>query len=156
MSTQVRTRSQLMVEEFMRYEDAERAVDRLADNNFPVEHVTVVGCDLRLVETVYGRLTWFRAGLAGVVTGAWIGLFVGALVAMWARSTSGAFAIMAGSTGYGVLFGAIFALIAYALTGDRHGYISRSQIVPGKYELLADADFVEPARRQLNAMRQDL
>ena len=40
------------------YEEAQRAVDYLADQSFPVEDVTIVGVDLMLVERVLGRLTW--------------------------------------------------------------------------------------------------
>ena len=39
------------------YEAAERAVDHLSDQGFPVEHVTIVGTGLRFVEQVSGRLT---------------------------------------------------------------------------------------------------
>ena len=39
------------------YEEAQRAVDHLADSDFPVRDVTIVGVDLMLVERVIGRLT---------------------------------------------------------------------------------------------------
>jgi hypothetical protein len=149
MTAQVQPNAQVMVEEYLRYEDAERAVDHLADRKYPVEHLTVVGCDLRLVETVIARLTWGRVALGGVATGAWIGLFVGLLLAIWTDSTSDGLAVIAGSTAYGAIFGTVFALFAYALTGGRHDYLSRSQIVPRKYELLADPDYAERARSAL-------
>jgi hypothetical protein len=149
MSAQVQATSQVMVEEYIRYEDAERAVDYLSDRKYPVEHLTVVGCDLRLVETVIARLTWGRVALGGAATGAWVGLFVGLLLAIWAESTSDGFAVIAGSTAYGAIFGVTFALFAYALTGGRHDYLSRSQIVPRKYELLADPDYAERAKSAL-------
>lgn len=150
MASDTRTNSQVMVAEYQRYEDAERAVDHLSDRRYPVEHLTVVGCDLRVIETVIARLSWGRAALGGVGTGAWIGLFVGLLLAIWADSTSSAFAVIAGSTAYGAIFGALFGLGAYALTGGRHDYLSRSQIVPRRYELLADADHAERARTILS------
>jgi hypothetical protein len=149
MTAQVQGTTQMMVEEYTRYEDAERAVDYLSDRNYPVEHLTVVGCDLRLVETVIARLNWGRAAIGGLAAGAWVGLFVGVLLAIWTNSTSDAVVVIGGSTGYGAMFGAIFALVAYALTGGRHDYLSRSQIVPRKYELLADADYAERARSTL-------
>ena len=149
MTAQVEATTQLMVAEYTRYEDAERAVDYLADRKYPVEHLTVVGCDLRLVETVIARLNWGRAAIGGLATGAWIGLFVGLLFAIWTDSTSDALVVVGGSTAYGAIFGAVFALLAYGLTGGRHDYLSRSQIVPRKYELLADADYAEQARNTL-------
>ena len=42
------------------YAEAQRAVDHLADSDFPVGDVTIVGVDLMLVERVIGRLTWGR------------------------------------------------------------------------------------------------
>jgi hypothetical protein len=150
MSPQVQATNQVMVAEYTRYDDAERAVDYLSDRKYPVEHLTVVGCDLRLVETVLARLTWGRAAIGGLATGAWIGLFVGLLLAIWTDSTSSSLAVIVGSTVYGAIFGAVFSLGAYAMTGGRHDYLSRSQIVPSKYELLADADFAERARSTLS------
>jgi hypothetical protein len=47
------------------YESAQRAVDRLSDDGFPVEKLDVVGSDPRLVERVTGRLTTGRAATAG-------------------------------------------------------------------------------------------
>ena len=62
---------------YPRYTDAQTAVDRLSDARFPVERTSIVGRDLRLVETVTGRLNWGRAALSGLATGAWFGLLVG-------------------------------------------------------------------------------
>ncbi len=47
------------------YAEAQRAVDYLADRDFPVADVTLVGVDLMLVERVIGRLTWGRVLLSG-------------------------------------------------------------------------------------------
>ena len=47
------------------YQQAQRAVDFLSDEKFPVENVTIIGSDLRMVERVTGRLSWGRAIGAG-------------------------------------------------------------------------------------------
>ena len=57
------------VARFDDYEAAQRAVDRLSDNGFPVEKLDIVGSDLRLIERVTGRLTKARAAGAGAVSG---------------------------------------------------------------------------------------
>jgi hypothetical protein len=62
------------------YLEAQRAVDYLSDNQFPVQHVTIVGTGLRMVERVTGRLTYARVAVAGAASGAWFGLFVGLLL----------------------------------------------------------------------------
>ena len=58
------------------YEEAERAVDSLSDQKFPVERVAIVGTGLRSVEQVVGRATTGRAALTGAGQGALIGLFI--------------------------------------------------------------------------------
>lgn len=42
------------------YAEAQRSVDYLSDQQFPVQQVTIVGVDLMQVERVTGRLTWPR------------------------------------------------------------------------------------------------
>ena len=56
---------------YAKYEEAQRAVDYLADSDFPVRDVTIVGVDLMLVERVIGRLTWGRVIASGAASGAW-------------------------------------------------------------------------------------
>ncbi len=62
------------------YAEAQKAVDHLSDQQFPVEHVTIVGVDLMQVERVTGRLTWPKVLGGGVLTGAWLGLFIGLIL----------------------------------------------------------------------------
>jgi hypothetical protein len=131
------------------YRQAQRAVDFLADEKFPVEHVTIVGTDLRLVEKVIGRLTRGRAIAAGAAGGAWWGLFVGLLLGIFA--TDGAAWIASVLTGLlvGVLFGALFGLVGYAATQGRRDFTSISQIVAGRYDVLCAPDHAEQARELL-------
>jgi hypothetical protein len=81
-------RPRRLIASYETYYEAQRAVDALSDSGFPVETVTIVGSDLRLVERVTGRLTIWRAALAGAVTGAWFGFLIGLvfwIVSPWAR-----------------------------------------------------------------------
>ncbi|MDP8930333.1 MAG: glycine zipper family protein, partial [Actinomycetota bacterium] len=55
---------------FNRYPDAQRAVDYLSDERFPVQHVSIVGEGLRLVEDVTGRRGYVEAALGGATAGA--------------------------------------------------------------------------------------
>ena len=59
------------------YPQAQRVVDFLSDNEFPVGNMAIVGTDLKSVERVTGRLTRQRVAVAGATSGLWIGLFVG-------------------------------------------------------------------------------
>ena len=65
------------------YAEAQKAVDFLADRDFPVENVLLVGTDLKQVERVTGRLTSGRVMLGGLLSGIWIGVFVGLVFAMF-------------------------------------------------------------------------
>ena len=59
------------------YLDAQKAVDYLADQQFPVQMVSIVGNELKMVERVTGRLSYPRVALSGALSGMWFGLFVG-------------------------------------------------------------------------------
>lgn len=141
------------VADYGNYSDAERAVDSLSDAKFPVENLTIVGCDLRMVERVLRRLWWGRAALSGLATGAWVGLLIGLLFSIFAVTTSGALTLLLGGVFWGALFGLVFALVGYALTRGRRDFVSRSATVAGRYELWASPEAAEQARATLTFTR---
>ena len=51
---------------FEQYVDAQKAVDTLSDDQFPVENCLIVGTDLKQMERVTARLTWGRVALGGL------------------------------------------------------------------------------------------
>src|ERR1700753_730729 len=59
------------------YAEAQRAVDYLSDQEFPVEQVTIVGVALIEADRVTVRLTWPQVLGGGVISGAWRGLLLG-------------------------------------------------------------------------------
>ncbi|WAP54060.1 general stress protein [Streptomyces sp. S465] len=139
------------------YAGAQRAVDFLADNKFPVEHIAIIGTDLRMVETVLRRLTRGRAALAGAGTGAWFGLLIGLLLTVFAAGTHSVIALLVSGVVYGAIFGAIFGFVGHAMTGGQRDFASRSQIVASRYDVVADAEVAEEAKNMLArlAMRED-
>ena len=64
------------------YAEPQRAVDYLSDQQFPVQQVTIVGVDLMQVERVTGRLTWPKVLGGGVISGAWLALFIGLMLTL--------------------------------------------------------------------------
>jgi hypothetical protein len=136
---------------FATYEEAQRAVDHLADNDFPVAEVTIVGVDLMLVERVIGRLTWGKVLASGAASGAWFGLFVGALLAVFSPGTGAAAAIGPILTGLigGVVFSVIFAAISYSASKGRRDFTSSSQLVAGRYDVLSQPRNAERAKDML-------
>ncbi len=132
------------------YTQAQRAVDFLSDEQFPVENVQIVGSDLRSVEQVVGRLTFARAAGAGAASGAWFGLFVGLLLGIFTPDGSSWFSSVLTGLLIGVVFGALFGLAGFAATRGRRDFAtSGRQIVAGRYDVLCNPQFAEQARAHL-------
>lgn len=129
------------------YEQAQKAVDYLSDNEFPVADLTIVGVDLMQVERVTGRLTWGRVLGGGLVSGAWLGLFFGALVGLFGGGTP--WAAMAFGVVAGMAFGLITTAIPYAATRGQLDFTSSMQLVAGRYDVLCDPRSAEKARDML-------
>jgi hypothetical protein len=132
------------------YERAQEAVDYLSDNEFPVENVTIVGSDLRLVERVTGRLTRGKVIGAGAASGALWGLFIGTFVMLFGTGVSLLVPIVAAIIGAAV--GAISGLLAYAATGGKRDFTSSSAVVAMSYELLCQPPVAEDARNLLGRL----
>jgi len=132
------------------YGSAQRAVDFLSDNKFPVEKTAIVGTDVRLVEHVLGRMTVARAALAGAASGAWFGLFIGLLFGIF--SNSAWLAVLLVSILIGAVWGAVFGAIAHAMTGGRRDFASRSTLTASQYAIMVEADVADQARQLLTRM----
>jgi hypothetical protein len=134
---------------FHTYAEAQRAVDQLSDQRFPVEHTMIVGVDLRLIEQVLGRLTSLRAAGMGAASGAWFGLLIGLFFAIFARGFP--LALPLWGLIWGAVAGAIFGLIAHALSGGKRDFLSSSSLVADRYEVLVAAEHAAEARKLLDA-----
>ncbi|NUP31610.1 MAG: hypothetical protein HOV66_01955 [Streptomycetaceae bacterium] len=128
------------------YAGAQRAVDYLSDNGFPVEHTSIVGADLRMVEQVLGRLDAKKATMAGAASGLWFGLLIGLFLGIFAeRAMSWVWIVLMGLL-WGAAAGALFGWLGYRSTGGKRDFISTSQIVAARYDVLAEATYAERAR----------
>jgi hypothetical protein len=132
------------------YEAAQRAVDYLSDHEFPVQNITIVGKELRLVERVVGRLTTGRAASMGATGGALWGLFVGVMIMLFA-STEGEARLLLPilSLLFGALLGALTGGVGHAMTGGRRDFSSRTSVVPTSYDVLCQHKHAEDARNLL-------
>jgi heat induced stress protein YflT len=137
------------VARFDDYETAQRAVDRLSDDGFPVEKLDIVGSGLQLVERVTGRLTTGRAASAGALSGLWAGLLLGILLGLF---TSGHSFLTVAATGaaLGVIWGAVFGYVAHARTKGQRDFSSVRQLVATHYDLIAREGTVDRARSMLS------
>ena len=135
------------VARFDDYEAAQRAVDQLSDDGFPVGTLDIVGSDLHLVERVTGRLTKARAAGAGALSGAWMGLFIGILIGLF---TTGAWlGIIAAAVGIGALWGAVFGFAAHAATRGQRDFSSVRALSASRYDLIARDGAADRARSML-------
>ena len=137
------------VARFDDYETAQRAVDRLSDDGFPVEQLDIVGSDLRLVERVTGRLTRGRAASVGALRGLWAGLLIGILLGLFTSGHS-FLAVAATGAALGVLWGAAFGYVAHARTKGQRDFSSVRQLVATHYDLIARGGTVDRARNMLS------
>ncbi|WP_165984306.1 general stress protein [Streptomyces sp. YIM 98790] len=144
-----RADSRPVVGSYTTYEDAQRAVDLLSDRKFPVEETAIIGSDLRMVETVLGRLTRGRATLAGLAAGAWFGLLIGLLLSIFAADADDVAVIMFSALLYGAAFGAVFGFAGHVFSGSGRDFTSRSQIVAARYDVVAGEPWAEEARNLL-------
>ncbi len=135
---------------YEKYEDAQKAVDYLSDNQFAVENCMIVGTDLRQVERVTGRLTRGRVIGAGALSGMWMGLFVGLIFALFVQNSS-TWAVLA-TVAFGAAFGTVWALLGYAATKGRRDFTSVSQVVATRYEVLVEHRLAEQGRALLAKM----
>ena len=128
------------------YAEAQKAVDYLSDNDFPVQQVTIVGVDLMQVERIIGRLSWGKVLLGGMATGAWLGVFIGLVLSVFTNNIGAALitAIPAG-----IVFGLITSAVPYAMTKGTRDFSSTMQLVAGRYDVLCDPQTTERARDML-------
>jgi len=135
------------------YEAAERAVDWLSDQGFPVERISIVGTGLRYVEQVGGRLTTAAAALAGVRQGAMLGLFWGLLFSLFFTVDSGGFfGVLAYGLVVGILFGALLGAIGHYATRGRRDFASVAETRADRYEVQVEEGFAGEAERLLERM----
>lgn len=128
------------------YQEAQRAVDYLADQKFAVHDVTIVGVDLMQVEKVLGRLTWGKVLGGGLLSGAWLGVCIGFLLGIVTNNLGSA--ILYGLAG-GIVFGVITASIPYLLSRGQRDFSSSMQLVAGRYDVICDPRSAEAARTLL-------
>ena len=131
---------------FASYADAQRLVDKMSDQGFPVEHVRIVGENLRTVEYVTGRLDLGKAALAGAASGAWFGLLVGLLLGLFTVGESWAWIMMV-SLLLGLFWGTTFGLIGHWATRGERDFSSLQTMEAGRYDVYVDAPHEAEAAR---------
>lgn len=133
------------------YAEAERAVDHLSDQRFPVEHAVIVGRGLRSVEHVTGRMTTWRSVGQSALSGALLGALLGWIFGLfnWVDPLITGLLLALYGAVFGALIGALMGGIAHAMTRGRRDFTSVTQMQADRYDLLVEASFAAEATRML-------
>ncbi len=129
------------------YALAQKSVDFLADAEFPVEQLMIVGTDLKRIERVTGRLTWSKIAVGGILSGLWLGVFIGLIFALFTEESF--WQVLLTTAFMGATFGLVWALIGYAATRGQRDFSSVTQVVATKYEVLVENKHAARAREVL-------
>jgi hypothetical protein len=121
------------------YPEAQRVVNYLSDERFPVERVAIVAEDLRLVEQVTGRVGYGRAALQGAGLGAVLGFIIGLFVGLFSLYIAILYVI------YGAIIGLIVGFVGHALSGGQRDFSSVGMIQAGRYNVMADEEVADEA-----------
>lgn len=131
------------------YLDAQRVVDQLADHRFPVQQVSIVGNDLKMIERVVGALSYPRVALSSAMTGAWFGLLIGMLLSFFSSANSqGAFPVIA-SVLMGAGFWMLFGVGTYAMQKGKRDFTSTNQVLASSFDVVVASEVLGEARRLL-------
>lgn len=136
------------IESYPTYAAAQRAVNYLAEEGFPIEHLTIVGHEPMLVERIAGRMTTGRAAKSGAIAGAYWGVFLGLLMALFGPAAAGGVTIVVSAI-LGATLGAILGLLSFRALGGQRGFVTRPHLVAASYELVVEPKHAEQARNLL-------
>jgi hypothetical protein len=141
------------VASFTSYAEAERAVDRLADQDFPVHRVAIIGQDLQTIEQVTGKMDYPRAAWGGALSGAVPGALLGWIFGLfnWAAPLVSSLLLALYGLIIGAIVGMIIGLIVYSMQGGRRDFASVTVMRPQRYELVVDDEVADQAARLLGS-----
>ena len=132
--------------EYASYAQAQKLVDSLADAEFDVKNLRIVGTGIHSVEQVTGRLTIGKAALLGAASGAWFGLLVGIIMGLFIVGVSWFTVVLAAvllGAGWGLLFGAV----GHWATRGRRDFTSVKMMEADKYAVMVNSAVADEARR---------
>ena len=129
------------------YAAAQKSVDYLSDQEFAVDQLMIVGTDLKRIERITGRLTWGRIAVGGLLSGLWLGGFVGLIFALFTSANT--LQVLLSTAFFGAVFGLVWSLIGYAATRGQRDFSSVTQVVATRYEILVEHKHAARARELL-------
>ncbi len=128
------------------YAGAQRLVDQLSDARFPVERTRIVGNGVRTVENVTGRMTKGKAALAGAGSGAWFGLLIGLLFAIFSVGPMWIWVVLT-ATVIGAFWGAVFGFVAHWSSRGQRDFASVHSLEAQRYDVYVTEQYAADAAR---------
>lgn len=138
-----------LVGQYKNYEEAQAAVDFLADEHFPVENLLIVGTNLKSVERITGRRTWSTVLAQGAISGLGTGVFVGLMLYFFTGPEAGFLSVLLVGLLLGVLIGTLTTGMGYALSQGKRDFNSIRQTVATSYEVMSEHKVAARAREML-------
>lgn len=135
------------------YAEAQSVVNRLAQADYSVANIAIVGRDLVTVERITGRLTYAKVAMRGALNGAWFGLFIGFMFG--ATSTDATTVFLPATVAIGAGIGMLFNLVIYSMRRRRHDFQSVQQVVASQYDIIVPNGTVDAVRAALAAAPAD-
>ncbi len=141
--------SRRVIASYDSYADAQKAADRLSDEGFAVNRLSIRAEDLHLVERGTGRLSYFGATLRGAGSGAAVGALFGFVINLLnlMDSAISALAVAYGGLVFGMVIGAITGLISHATSGKEWNFSSIGTVEAGRYDVVVDEVVADEASR---------
>jgi len=139
------------VASYAEYETAQKAVSRLIEAEIPAREISIVWADLRLVESVTGRLGYGRAAWSGALNGAMLGLLFGAVYTLLSPEAS--LQLLLGFMLVGTALGMVMRLLSYRMVRGRRDYSSATRPVADHYEIAVQSAHAGKARGVLGQQR---
>ena len=139
--------TQEMLVEYDRYPDAPKAVDKLADEGFPVKNVSIVWSRLRQIEYVTGRRTIATAARDGALSGLWFGVFLGLLLTLFVEldEDASAIGVIISYAAAAAVLNAIFQAYRHWATRGERDFSTRGKMDAESYEVWVDRNNIAQA-----------
>lgn len=144
-----------LVGQYKHYEEAQAAVDFLADQQFPVQNLLIVGTNLKSVERITGRRTWGTVLTQGAISGIGTGVFVGVMLYLFTGPQAGFLPVLLVGLILGVIIGTLTTVIGYMLSQGKRDFNSIRQTVATGYEVLSEHKVAARARELLATRPQE-
>lgn len=136
-----------MLGSYSSYPEAQQVVDRLAKADFPVSKLAIVGTGLTSVEIVTRKRSWHRAAMSGLLSGAWLGIFLGLVMSLLSPDFS--WQLFAAAVFIGAALGLFLQLISYAVSRRNRDFESVSQVIAENYQIVLEPGLLARAQEAL-------